>query len=425
MHGNSPLNRKLILLVAIVTLLGVWLVDDPHPSFQSASIPQPITPFSAELDAEYGQAPTNTIRGSRSGTLVTLAPGQNLTTLLGKQGISQRQVALLAMAAESVIDLGRLQVGINIAVAQPAPGQHRIRLAREYGELVQATYIEGQWHVELLHVPTEQLAEEHDLVIHNSLYQDAEQNGIPNAVINSSVMALSHFVDFQRQVQPGDLMEVRFERTEVVSFKPLFSHLQNPLLLTYLRFTNAGEDYRLIRYKGSFYFPDGRLAQSFLLKTPLNGARLSSYYGNRHHPVLGYDRMHKGIDFSAPIGTPIMAAGRGVVKRASRYGSFGNAVVIDHGDGYETLYAHLNGFAETLKPGDHVQQGDVIGYLGRTGLSAGRHLHYEVHRHGRAINPLDIKAPAQARLQGSALEGFKQQLAQLKSSDSQLASLAP
>jgi murein DD-endopeptidase MepM/ murein hydrolase activator NlpD len=100
-------------------------------------------------------------------------------------------------------------------------------------------------------------------------------------------------------------------------------------------------------------------------------------------------------------------------------------VVIDHGDGYETLYAHLNGFAEGLKPGDHVQQGDVIGYLGRTGLSAGRHLHYEVHRHGRAINPLDIKAPAQARLQGSALEGFKQQLAQLKSSDSQLASLAP
>jgi len=408
--------------------VGIWLLDDPSQSTQSTLIPQPVQPFSAELDARYGELSAlerRYIRSARTGRIIKLNNGQNLTSLLGNQGISQRQVALLAMAAEPIIDLGQLQTGVNIEISHPQPGQHRVRLAREYGELVQATYKEGSWHVELLHVPTEQLAEEHDLVIHNSLYQDADQNGIPNGVINSSVMALSHFVDFQRQVQPGDIMEVRFERTEVTSFKSLFNHLQNPLLLTYLRFTNSGEDYRLIRYKGAFYFPDGRLAQSFLLKTPLNGARLSSYYGNRHHPVLGYDRMHKGIDFSAPIGTPIMAAGRGVVKRASRYGSFGNAVVIDHGDGYETLYAHLNDFASGLKPGDHVKQGDVIGYLGKTGLSAGRHLHYEVHHHGRAINPLDIKAPAQARLQGAALDGFKQQLAQLKSMDSQLASLSP
>ncbi|OIM99677.1 hypothetical protein BFR57_03685 [Idiomarina sp. MD25a] len=420
------MNIRLILTVLLVTIIGVWLLDSPTQN--TALVPQPLTPFSAELEADHGELSgleRRYIRSSRTGRIVKLQNGQNLTTLLGGQGLSQRQVALLAMSAEPIIDLGQLQTGVNIEISHPKPGQHRIRLAREYGELVQATYVEGDWHVELLHVPTEQLAEEHDLVIHNSLYQDAEHNGIPNGVINSSVMALSHFVDFQRQVQPGDLMEVRFERTEVTSFKSLFSHLQNPLLLTYLRFTNSGEDYRLVRYKGAFYFPDGRLAQSFLLKTPLNGARLSSYYGNRHHPVLGYDRMHKGIDFSAPIGTPIMAAGRGVVKRANRYGSFGNAVVIDHGDGYETLYAHLNDFADDLKPGNHVKQGDVIGYLGKTGLSAGRHLHYEVHHNGRAINPLDIKAPAQARLQGAALEGFKQQLAQLKSADSQLASLAP
>lgn len=428
-------QRHVLVSVLVIAALITFIVSTPQQDMaDTASIPTSPVPFESSLLGNalsgYHQQPridAILTDGQRqpSKQLVTLKPGQNLTRLLGKQDISAHRVALLAIAARPWLDLGRLQTGINIEVAHPTSTSHRVRLAREYGEIIEATYANNAWSVELKRVPTAYETQEQSLRIRNSLYQDAAQNSIPVDVINSAIMALSHFVDFQRQVQQGDVLEVRYQRTQVSQDPALFAHLQNPLLLTYLRFTNAGEDHRLIRFNDAFYFPDGRLAQSFLIKTPLNGARLSSHFGSRHHPVLGYNRQHKGIDFSAPVGTPIMAAGRGVVKRASRFGSFGNTVIIEHSNGYETLYAHLKGFAGKLRVGDRVRQGDTIGYLGNTGLSAGRHLHYEVHHHGRAINPLKLKAPASIQLQGEDLSRFKQQLARLNKTNSQLASLAP
>ncbi|GGD59828.1 M23 family metallopeptidase [Lacimicrobium alkaliphilum] len=429
-------QRHIVALVLVTAAMLMVIISSNNASESDVAVlsPSPV-PIDNSLLGDslrvYGPQQPDTYKAVAEtqqqprGQIATLQPGQNLTRLLGKQGISAHRVALLAMAAESWLDLGKLKTGVNIEVSHPTSDGHRVRLAREYGEVVEATYANNAWSVRIVQVPTWQQTQEQGLTISNSLYQDAAQNNIPVDVINSAILALSHFVDFQRQVQKDDVLEVRFERTRVHQDQALFAHLPNPLSLKYLRFTNAGEDYRLIRFNDAFYFPDSRLAQSFLLKTPLNGARLSSHFGNRHHPVLGYDRLHKGIDFSAPVGTPILAAGRGVVKRASRYGSFGKAVVIDHGDGYETLYAHLKGFAGNLSQGDSVKQGDIIGYLGNTGLSAGRHLHYEVHRHGRALNPLKLKAPAGISLQGEALARFQHQLAQLTNTNSQLTSLAP
>ncbi|ALS97152.1 M23 family metallopeptidase [Lacimicrobium alkaliphilum] len=428
-------QRHVFALVFVIAALLTFIISsgkDNNP-VTATTAASPV-PFDSSLSGDslqsYAQqrrigAGVTEVQAQPPGQLVTLEPGQNLTRLLGKQGISAHRVALLAIAAKPLLNLGRLQTGINIEVAHPTSTSHRVRLAREYGEIIEATYADNAWSVELKQVPTVYETHEQGLDIRNSLYQDAAQNSIPVDVINSAIMALSHFVDFQRQVQQGDVLEVRYQRTQVSQDPALFAHLQNPLLLTYLRFTNAGEDHRLIRFNDAFYFPDGRLAQSFLMKTPLNGARLSSHFGSRHHPVLGYNRQHKGIDFSAPVGTPIMAAGGGVVKRASRFGSFGNTVIIQHSNGYETLYAHLKGFAGKLRVGERVKQGDIIGYLGNTGLSAGRHLHYEVHRHGRAINPLKLKASADIRLHGEELSRFRQQLARLDRANSQLSSLAP
>jgi murein DD-endopeptidase MepM/ murein hydrolase activator NlpD len=428
-------QRHIFALVLVIAALLTFVVSTENDeNADRITMPASPVPFDNSLSGNefsgYHRQPP--VQGGLAdaqphppGHLVTLKPGQNLTRLLAGQGISAHRVALLAIAARPLLDLGRLQTGTNIEVQHPTSGSHRVRLAREYGEVVEATYANNAWSVELKPVPTAYETQEQSLEIRSSLYQDAAQNNIPVDVINSAIMALSHFVDFQRQVQQGDILEVRYQRTQVSQDPALFAHLQNPLQLTYLRFTNAGEDHRLIRFNGAFYFPDGRLAQSFLMKTPLNGARLSSHFGSRRHPVLGYNRQHKGIDFSAPVGTPIMAAGAGVVKRASRFGSFGKTVIIQHSNGYETLYAHLKDFAGELRVGDRVKQGDIIGYLGNTGLSAGRHLHYEVHRHGRAINPLQLKASADIRLQGEELSRFKQQLARLNRSDSQLTSLAP
>lgn len=143
------------------------------------------------------------------------------------------------------------------------------------------------------------------------------------------------------------------------------------------------------------------------MKTPIDGARLSSGFGTRKHPILGYAKAHKGVDFAAPRGTPVKAAGDGVVERASPYGSFGNYVKIRHANGYETAYAHLNGFAKGMRAGKRVDQGDIIAYVGTTGRSTGPHLHYEVHYKGQAVNPQKLKIATGVSLTGSDLARFK------------------
>jgi murein DD-endopeptidase MepM/ murein hydrolase activator NlpD len=152
---------------------------------------------------------------------------------------------------------------------------------------------------------------------------------------------------------------------------------------------------------------DGKSARRFLMKTPINGARLSSGFGMRLHPVLGYSRMHRGTDFAAPIGTPILAAGEGVVLRAGPFSSFGNYVRIRHGNGYETAYAHMSRFARGLRAGMRVRQGQIIGYVGTTGRSTGPHLHYEVLRGGQQINPMSLRVANGRNLTGRDLELFE------------------
>lgn len=342
---------------------------------------------------------------SNEAQLVTLKSGQTVSTLLSKQGFSSQQIANLAIALRQVVPLNKLQAGSILAIDEVA-GQRQVSLAGEYAIRVDATLNGDDWLVTKSKVPTRIEVAEHAIVINHSLYGDGAAAGIPGDVINSALLALSHFIDFQRQVYNGNRFEVVFERTLVTEDEALFAHQQTPLQPTYLRFRNSEDDLRLYRYNDAFYLEDGRLAESFLLKTPLNGARLSSHYGQRKHPLLGYTRMHKGIDFSAPAGTPIMAAGNATVKRADWYGSYGNAVVLQHDDGYETLYAHLKGFASDIKPGVKVKQGQVIGFLGNTGLSQARHLHYEVYKNGKSVNPLNLKKLTTERLEGQALEQF-------------------
>jgi murein DD-endopeptidase MepM/ murein hydrolase activator NlpD len=155
-----------------------------------------------------------------------------------------------------------------------------------------------------------------------------------------------------------------------------------------------------------YYTAEGESARRLLMKMPINGARISSSFGMRFHPVLRTNRPHNGTDFAAPRGTPIMAAGAGVVERANRFGSFGNYIRIQHANGYETAYAHLNGFARGVRAGARVQQGQIIGYVGTTGRSTGPHLHYEVHLNGRPTNPMALDLPTGKTLSQAELALF-------------------
>lgn len=223
--------------------------------------------------------------------------------------------------------------------------------------------------------------------VSNSLYLDATRLGAPDRVVQQFANIYEYSVDFQRDIQPGDEFEMFFEvardrKGDIIKSGDLLYTSFSPRKkkLDYWLFTDS-------KGRENFYDAKGKTAKRKLRATPVNGARLSSSYGRRKHPILGYRKMHAGVDFAAPRGTPILAAGSGTVERANRYGGYGNYIRIRHTDGYKTAYAHLKSFARGVRKGKYVKQDQVIGYVGTTGRSTGPHLHYEVHLNGKKINP--------------------------------------
>ena len=226
--------------------------------------------------------------------------------------------------------------------------------------------------------------------IDSSLYLAAMRAGIPANVVVDLIRMFSYEVDFQRDVQPGDEFEVVFNRFygedgraaktgDIISASMTLSGKKHALY----RFESNGEE--------EYFDANGQSARSMLMKTPVDGARISSRFGRRFHPVLGYNRMHKGIDFAVPTGTPVMAAGSGTVTHASYTRGFGNLVVVSHTNGYSTAYGHLSRFASGVKKGARVRQGQIVAYSGSTGISTGPHLHYEVRVRGSQVNPTNLK----------------------------------
>lgn len=241
--------------------------------------------------------------------------------------------------------------------------------------------------------------------ITSSLFAAAVDKGVPEYITNQVIRAFSHDVDFQRDVKAGAKFEIYFgkplsgssKRRNVVHFASL--EVRGKMKSLY-RFTDS-------RGKTSYYDARGRGATKFLMRTPINGARISSGFGMRRHPVLGYSKMHTGVDFAAPRGTPIRAAGSGKIVYRARKGGYGNVVEIKHPNGYLTRYAHMSRFSAGLRVGSRVNQGRVIGYVGSTGRATGAHLHYEVRIGKRAVNPRRVRIAGKARLQGKDMALFK------------------
>jgi murein DD-endopeptidase MepM/ murein hydrolase activator NlpD len=244
--------------------------------------------------------------------------------------------------------------------------------------------------------------------IENSLYVSGRDAGVPAVVIARMIRLLSWDVDFQRDIRTGDSFEVMYERVLDASGKPVYNGAVN-----FASLTLSGKQINIYRYEledGStdYFDENGKASRKALMRTPIDGARLSSTFGKRQHPILGYTRMHKGVDFAAPTGTPIYAAGNGTVVFAGRKGGYGNYLMLRHNGTYETAYAHLNGYARGIRSGARVEQGQIIGYVGTTGRSTGPHLHYEVLVSGNQVNPLRVKMPTGQSLQGKELAKFQE-----------------
>ena len=231
------------------------------------------------------------------------------------------------------------------------------------------------------------------------------QAGIPAAIVVEMIHMFSYDVDFQRDVQPGD------------QFQTFYSHYYTaegdsakPGEILTASMTLSGKTHTLYRFvtpdDDEFFDAEGNSARSLLMRTPVDGARISSRFGARRHPILGYTRMHQGIDFAVSTGTPIMAAGNGTIAVAGRSGGYGNLLVIRHANGFSTAYGHLSKFANGVRKGARVRQGQIVAYSGATGLATGPHLHYEVRENGNQVNPATIKVASGRKLEGQELELF-------------------
>ncbi len=245
----------------------------------------------------------------------------------------------------------------------------------------------------------------------SSLYGAAKDNRVPDYIIAEFTRIFAYDVDFQRQVKANDTFDIFYGN-------PLTGSSSKRKVLHYAQLTIDGRTKTYYRFTSAdgqtdYFDEEGRSAQKSLLKTPVSGARLTSGFGMRRHPLLGYSKMHAGIDFGVPHGTPIRAAGSGVVQIAGRHGAFGIAVEIRHNNKYETLYAHMSKLAAGVRRGAKVNQGQIIGYVGSTGRSTGPHLHYEVHVDGRPVNPSRIKVAGGKQLAGKDLAKFKQMKARV------------
>ena len=248
--------------------------------------------------------------------------------------------------------------------------------------------------------------------IKSSLYSAAVESGVEPNIIVEFARIFGFEVDFQRDMRKGDWFEILYER-----FEDDNGVVKDTGKITYASMFVNGAEINLYNFKdGSgdigFYDIKGKSIVKSLMKTPINGARLSSSYGMRKHPILGYNKMHRGTDFAAPSGTPIMASGAGKIIRARWCGGGGNCVKIKHNSTYQTVYAHMKNFARGIKEGKRVKQGQIIGYVGSTGLSTGPHLHYEVIVNGKKVNSQKLRLPSGKILKGKIREEFE--LARIK-----------
>jgi murein DD-endopeptidase MepM/ murein hydrolase activator NlpD len=243
-------------------------------------------------------------------------------------------------------------------------------------------------------------------IIKDNLYSSAVDAGIQPNIIIEFARIFGFEVDFQRDIRKGDWFEILYEKFEDDNNK-----VRDTGKIIFASMFVNGEEINLYNFKYNneedYYDIRGKSITKSLMKTPINGARLSSSYGMRKHPILGYNKMHRGTDFAAPSGTPIMASGSGTVTRARWCGGGGNCVKIKHNSTYETIYAHMKAFAKGIREGRKVKQGQIIGYVGSTGLSTGPHLHYEVIVNGKKVNSQKLRLPSGKTLKGDERKEFE------------------
>jgi murein DD-endopeptidase MepM/ murein hydrolase activator NlpD len=350
---------------------------------------------------------------------LTIAAGDTLTGLLMDAGLNNEEASSTVTALRGHIQPSDLRPGQTIDLEMiPANGAdyqfNRMTLALNPMRSVQVKRgWGGFFSAQLAEKPLRPDVAANVAVIKASLYGSADAAGIPSSVTAEAIRAFSHDIDFQRDIHPGDRMEIMYDR-----FVTEDGYVARTGGIVFARLIADGRELSIYRYKTrdgnvDYFDRQGRSIRKALLRTPMDGARISSGFGMRRHPVLGYSKMHKGVDFAAPTGTPIYAAGDGIIEKAGRFSSYGNYVRIKHTGTMKTAYAHMANYGPGIRPGVRVRQGQVIGYVGTTGRSTGPHLHYELLVKDQQVNPQSVKMPTMVALDGTDAKKFKDMVRRL------------
>jgi murein DD-endopeptidase MepM/ murein hydrolase activator NlpD len=358
---------------------------------------------------------------------VALKKGETLETVLRSYGGTPEQISAITSALAARIKVEGLTEGqrLRILIA-PGPrlgdprqivrvitfgerGIEGIAAANDRGVFVSVTPPADETNRQVAEDSDEEEDDRRGGVrLYESLYETALKNELPRQTVDELVRIFGYDVDFQRRVAQGDAFEIFYGSDDENG---------TPEVL-YASLTVGGEARRVYRYQGEdgtvdFFDDAGRSLKKFLIRKPIADGILRSGFGSRFHPILGYSRPHTGIDWANKVGTPILAAGNGTIRFADWKSGYGRHIEIQHANGYVTTYSHMSGFAKSMNQGVRVRQGQVIGYLGSTGLSTGPHLHYEVLINGSFVDPLKIRLPRGRELEGRGLVDFKRQREQV------------
>lgn len=387
----------------------------PTPSFLLSGTLPPIalapvaTPWVAETVAVLEQVaakPEHIVRTaeiSRSNAL------QNLLSV--EADLENAEVAAITKALSAVYK-GKYPRGLEVSLRFTRLGDEETFDGLTFQpeptlEIKVARLADGSFKAEKIVTPLERQRNAVAGNIRTTLIEAGLEHGVPRSVMSAMVRAFSHEIDFQRDLHPGDKFRVLYDQPYSKNGQPV-----GDATIIYAAIETGGVKhaiFRVIYSDGTAeYFNDqGESVRRGLMRTPIDGAHVSSTFGMRRHPIMGYSKFHQGVDFAAPSGTPVLAAGDGVIQDIGYRSGYGNFILVRHRAGLETAYAHMSRFARGVRKGDTVNQGDVIAYVGSTGRSTGPHLHFEVRVDGQQINPMKVNMQAGSRLSGKALAQFK------------------
>ena len=395
---------------------------DPYAGFEARIIPENITLLPKTTAQTTGGNGVNE-------KLVLVKKGDSVVSILRDLGTTGADLNAISRVLGPRSFDGGIKEGqkLRVLLAQSADGQRlqpiRVIIAGDSGiDAVIALADTGKYvAVDVKNVDTEVADNSADddendtsgVRLYQSIYETALRNRIPRPIIEDLIRIYSYDVDFQRKVQPGDSFEVLYAGEEEAPA----ADSRNDVLFATL--TVGGETKKFYRFQSpddglvDYYDETGKSAKKFLVRKPVLAGIMRSGFGLRRHPILGYTKMHTGVDWAAPSGTPIYASGNGVIEKAGWESGYGKYIRVRHNNGYETAYGHMTAFARGMDEGTRVRQGQVIGFVGSTGLSTGSHLHYEILVNGRFVDPMRIRLPRGRMLEGPVLSSFDQERGRL------------